>query len=156
MQEYLNKLSLGEKLVAGGGLLMLFAGLFLDWWHVSFEGLGSGGTGGFDDPGGIWSTLVILISVVLAGIVLAVKFGNVNMPALPANWTWGMVYGAGAGLVVLFFLLKAWRIMAAPVGGFGIGFFLALVATGLIGYGGFLLYNSDKGAGFQSLMNKKQ
>src|SRR5215204_4041263 len=101
MQEKLNQLSLGEKLIAGGGLLMLIAGLFFDWWHYSLGGVGSAGTGGFDEPGSIWSTLAILISIVLAGIVVAVKFGNIQMPALPAGWTWGMIYGAGAALVVL-------------------------------------------------------
>jgi hypothetical protein len=154
MQEKLNQLSLGEKLVAGGGIVMLIASLF-DWWHYS-SGPFSYGQSGWGDPGSIWSVLAILISIVLAGIVLAVRFGNVNMPALPAGWTWGMVYGAGAALVVLLMLLKFWRIMAVPAGGPGLGFFLAALATAAIAYGGFVLYNSDKGAGFQSLMNKKQ
>jgi hypothetical protein len=154
MQEKLNQLSLGEKLVAGGGILMLIASLF-DWWHYS-SGPFDVGQDGWSAPGSIWGVLAILISIILAGIVVAVRLGNVNMPDLPAAWTWGMVYGAGAALVVIFMLLKAWRIMAAPAGGFGLGFFLGVVAAALVAYGGFVLYNSDRGAGFQSLMNRKQ
>jgi hypothetical protein len=153
VQEKLNQLSLGEKLVAGGGILMLIASIF-DWWHYS-AGPISVGQDAWSSPGSIWGTLAVLLSIILAGIVLAVRLGNVTMPNLPAGWTWGMVYGAGAALVVLFVLLKAWRIMAVPAGGFGIGFFLGVIATAAIAYGGFALYNADKGAGFAALTKKQ-
>jgi hypothetical protein len=47
--------------------------------------------------------------------------------------------------------LKFWRIMAFPFGGPGLGFFAAVIATGLISYGCYLLYSADKGGGFASL-----
>jgi hypothetical protein len=88
--------------------------------------------------------LAILLAIILAGIVIATRVGNVNMPALPENFTWGLVFGGGAALIVVFILLKAWRIMDVPIGGFGIGFFLALVATVAIAAGGYLLYSEEK------------
>ena len=138
----LNTLSLGEKLVAGGGVLMFIASFF-DWWHFSEAGF-SGGYDGWGDPGSFWSLLAILVSIALAGVVLATRLGNMQMPTLPPNWTWGKIYGGGAALVVVLILLKAWRIMAVPVGGFGIGFFLAFIAAGCIAYGGYILYSQEK------------
>jgi hypothetical protein len=56
-----------------------------------------------------------------------------------------MVWGGGAAAVVVLMLLKAWRIQAAPYGGFGIGFFIAVVATVAIAYGGYMQYAAEKG-----------
>jgi hypothetical protein len=138
----INEMSTGEKLIAGGGVLMLIAS-FLNWWHASIGPI-SVGQSGWDAPGSLWGILAILLSIVLAGIVIAWRLGNVAMPALPENVTWGIVFGGGAALVVVFMLLKAWRITAAPVGGFGIGFFLGLIAAVCIAAGGYLLYSEEK------------
>jgi hypothetical protein len=140
----INALSIPEKAIVGGGVLMLIASLFLDWYHVSFEGFGGGGTTGTGAPGGIWGILVLLISIALAGVVVATKLGNVTMPALPEGVTWGMVWGGGAAAVVVFMILKAWRISAVPIGGFGIGFFLGVIATAAIAYGGYMLWTEEK------------
>jgi hypothetical protein len=154
MQEKLNQLSLGEKLVVGGGIVMLIASVFGSWWHYSNSGI-SVGQDAWSAPGSIWGTLAVLLSVVLAGITLAVRFGNVQMPALPNDVTWGMVYGGGAALIGLFMLLKLWRIVAVPAGGPGLGFYLGFIAMCAIGYGGYLLYQADKGAGFASFTKRQ-
>jgi hypothetical protein len=159
MQEYMNKLTTGEKAFAGGTLLLLIDALIFDWFKYEsgselFDV--SVSYGAFDYPGGTWVTLAVILSVALTGLLLAIKFGGMNAPNISASLTWGMIYGAGAALTVLFILLKFWRIMAAPAGGFDIiGFLLAVIAAAAIGYGGYLLYQSDKGAGYQSLMNRK-
>jgi hypothetical protein len=142
MQEKLNALSLAEKLIAGGGLLMLIASFF-NWFSYSEIGF-SVGSDGWSAPGSIWSTLAILVSIILAGIVIATKMGNVQMPALPQNLTWGQVWGGGAAAVVILMLLKLWRILAFPVGGPALGFFIALIAMAAIAYGGWLLYSEEK------------
>jgi hypothetical protein len=139
----INLLSIPEKAVAGGGVLMLIASFF-DWWHYSVSGFGSVGEGGWGEPGSIWGILAILLSLVLGGIVVATKLGNMQMPALPQGVTWDQVWGGGAAAVVVLMLLKAWRIMAAPVGGFGIGFFLGVIAAAAIAYGGYMMYMEQK------------
>jgi hypothetical protein len=141
----INTLSTPEKAIAGGGVLMLIASL-LDWWHVS-EGPFSAGYSGWGDPGSIWSILAILLSIVLAGIVLGTRLGNMQMPSLPEGVTWGKVWGGGAAAVVVLMLLKAWRIMDVPAGGFGIGFFLGVIAAAAIAYGGYMLYSEEKARG---------
>jgi len=155
MQEYLNKLTTGEKAFSGGTLLLLIDALIFDWFEYD-NPLVDVGYGAFDYPGGTWVTLAVILSVALTGLLLAIKFGGMNAPNLSASLTWGMIYGVGAALTVLFILLKFWRIIAAPVGGFApIGVLLAVIAAAAIGYGGYLLYQSDRGGGFQSLMNRK-
>ena len=139
----INLLSMPEKAIAGGGILMLIAS-FLDWWSYSVEGFGSVGEGGWGSPGSIWGVLAILISIVLAAIVLGTRLANMQMPALPESVTWGKVWGGGAAAVVVLMLLKAWRIMDVPVGGFGIGFFLGVIAAAAIAYGGYMMYTAEK------------
>ncbi len=139
----LNALSTPEKAIAGGGVLMLVASL-LDWWHVSGSGFGSAGQSGWGSPGSIWGILAILLSIALAGVVLSTRLGNVQMPALPESLTWGKVWGGGAAAIVVFMLLKAWRITEVPIGGFGIGFFLGALAAAAIAYGGYMLYTEEK------------
>ena len=142
----INLLSMPEKAIAGGGVLMLIAS-FLEWWHYSVAGFGSVGEGGWGSPGSIWGILAILIALALAAVVLATKLGNMQMPALPQNVTWAQVWGGGAAAVVVFMILKAWRISAVPVGGFGIGFFIGVIAAAAIAYGGYMMYTEQKAKG---------
>lgn len=144
----INSLSLGEKLIAGGGILM-FVASFFRWFKVS-AGPFSSGTSGWDDPGAIWSILAILVSIALAGLIVATRLGNMRAPNLPAGWTWGLVFGGGAAAVVILILLKAWRISAAncPLDlcdtSFGVGFFIGAIAAVIIAVGGYLLYTEDR------------
>ncbi len=141
--EKLKALSLPEKLIAGGGVLMFIAGFF-PWWSWSELGF-SASEGGWGQPGSIWSVLVILISLVLAGIVLARALGNVALPDLGPSLTWPKVFaGAGVAIVVLM-LLKLWRIMDVPAGGMGWGFFVAIIAAALVVAGCFLMYQEMEG-----------
>ena len=142
----LNQLSTPEKAIAGGGALMLIASFF-DWWHYSVAGFGSVGESGWGKPAEIWSILAILVSLALAGVVLSTRLGNVQMPALPQGVTWGQVWGGGAALLVVLMLLKAWRITAVPAGGFGLGFFIGVIAAAAIAYGGYMLYTEEKSRG---------
>jgi hypothetical protein len=138
----INALSTPEKAIAGGGILMLIASIF-DWWRFSELGF-SFGESGWGEPGQIWSILAILIAIVMAGIIIATRLGNVQMPALPEGVTWGMVWGGAAAAVVILMLLKAWRILDVPAGGFGIGFFLGVIAAAAIAYGGYMMYSEEK------------
>lgn len=138
----LNQLSLGEKLIVAGGVLMLIVSI-LPWYHVSFGVAGiasvSVSRNGWESPGAIWSVLAILVSVVLAGSIIAVKFGNVALPNL-GTVTWGQAYLAGGGLVVLLLVIKFINQSSYLSFGFYIGFISALA----IAAGGWLLYSEEK------------
>jgi hypothetical protein len=172
MQEKLNQLSLGEKLLLGGAVVIFIASFF-NWAEASVTVAGFGtqsdGGSGWSSPGSLWSVLAILIAVILAGALAALRFGDVTLPALPSGVSWGMVYAAGAALVILFMLLKAWRISALPgcgdAGdldgfdcsvGFAIGYWIALIGAVIFAAGGYMLYTADKGEGFGGLRSRMQ
>lgn len=136
----LNALSLGEKLIVGGGILMLIAS-FLPWYSVDLgiEGFGSITRNGWESPGAIWSILATLIAVVMAGAVLALRFGNMNAPDM-GSITLGQAFlGAGAAVAV-FVLLK----LINESSSIAFGFFLGIIAAAALAAGGYLLYTEEK------------
>jgi len=142
MQEKIMGLSLGEKLVAGGGILMLIAS-FLPWYRYSssIEGFSfSISRNGWQDPATPWSLLAILIGAVLAGSILAMRLGNVKLPEMSGGMTWGMIYGAGGGLVAILMLLT----LVGESSYLSFGFFLAIIAAVALAAGGYLLYSEEK------------
>jgi hypothetical protein len=134
----INTLSTGEKLIVGGGILMLIAS-FLPWYRVSFADILTISRNGWESPGAIWSILATIIAVALAATIVAVKFGNVTLPDL-GSITWGQLYlGAGA-LVGLLILLK----LINESSSISYGFFLGIIAAGAIAAGGYLVYTEEK------------
>jgi hypothetical protein len=138
----LNTLSLGEKLVAGGGVLMLIAS-FLPWYKIDFGleefGLGSFTANGWESPGAIWSVLAVLVGLVMAAAVLAPKLGNVQLPAL-GQYTWGQAHLALGALVALFILLK----LINESSSISYGFFLGIIAAAALAGGGYMMYTEEK------------
>ena len=141
--EKLNALSMPEKLIAGGGLLMLIAS-FLPWYKVSFDIAGISGSvtrNGWESPGSIWSVLATLIAVVLAGTIVAVRFGNMRLPDLGSGISWAMIYAGGGAVIVLCIILK----FLGESSSISYGFFLGIIAAIAIAAGGYLIYQEEKG-----------
>jgi hypothetical protein len=152
----LSALSTGEKLILGGGLLFVIAS-FLPWIKISVSGAaGFGGASASEsalgDPAPIWGILALLVAIVLAGIVIA-RIMDMQLPALPPQYSWGQVFAAGGGALIVLTLLKAWRIQAVDVGGglsgidksFGFGFFIGIICALAVGAGGYMMYTAEKG-----------
>ena len=136
-----NTLSLGEKLITGGGAAMLIA-LFLPWYKVSFDfGLGSGSisANGLEPPGALFSVLAVLVALALAGSILASRFGNMQLPDLGASMTWGTLYLAGGAATALLVLIK----LINESSSISLGFYIAIIASAAIAYGGYLLYREQ-------------
>ena len=66
----LNKLSTGDKVIAGSGILFLIS-MFLPWWGLDFGEFGSASNNGFDYFLTGWLPLLIIIAMV-AQIAVAV------------------------------------------------------------------------------------
>jgi len=154
-----SALSMGEKLILIGGALYVIAVLFLPWIKISAKaaaGLGGGSVSetGVGDPAAIWGWLALLVALVLVGVVVA-RIMDMQLPALPPQYSWGQVFAAGGGALVVLTLLKAWRIQAVDVSGglgvdvldksFGIGFFLGVICALAVGAGGYMMYTEEKG-----------
>ena len=135
----INQLSTGEKLVAGGGILLLIDAFLFPWYSVDL-GVVDFSRNGLQSPEAIWSILAVLIGIGLAVAVLGPKFANMQMPVLPSNLTLGQLYlGGGAlsfALLVLKYLLESNYV--------AIGFYLGFILTAAIGIGGYLLYTEEK------------
>ena len=139
----INEMTLGEKLVCGGAILMLIAS-FLAWYKVDFgiEGIAvsSVSRNGWQSPGAIWSILAVIISLALAGSILGARFGNMRLPEL-GQFTWGQAYLAGGALVAICLVIK----LVNESSYLSIGFFLGIVAAALVAAGGYLIYSEEKG-----------
>ena len=136
----INQLSLSEKLIAGGGLLMLIAS-FLPWYSIDFgiEGFGSVSRNGWESPGAIWSMLAVLLGIAMVVAALGPKFAGITLPDL-GGVTWGQVMlGAGA-LIALFIILK----LINESSYLDFGFFLGIIAAAALAAGGYLMYTEEK------------
>lgn len=134
----INKLSLGDRIVAGGGILLFLLMIIFPWHSIDLGEFG--GTfeiGTFEGDGDAvawpaWIAVLLLIAVV--AIVLVRKLtDNVALPELPIPWNQAIFYATIAipVLLLLKLLLKNdaiafWAYLDILV---GIG----------IAYGGFLI-----------------
>jgi hypothetical protein len=140
----LNKLTLADKIIVASGIL-LFIAYFLPWFKVDFGfGVGSANaTGG--DVGFLWSTLPMLIGLVMAAVVVASKLFDVKLPDLPIPW--GQVHlglGVLAALLVVLKLLIGEDPSELVKRAFGL-FIAAIAAIGLAA-GGFLKFQEGDDA----------
>ena len=146
----INKLSLSDRIIVASGIL-LFIAYFLPWFKVSIEGFedipGTGGsaTASGGDVDFIWSTLPMLIGLVMAGVIVASKLFDVKLPDLPV--TWGQAHlglGALAALLVVLKLIMGEDADGAELFGVEVsrsfGLFLAALAAIGLAAGGFLMF----------------
>ncbi len=132
----LSKLSKGEQLFVGGSLLYVISSFF-NWFKIDLGPLGSQGANGFDVGFG-WCTLWFILLLLGAASLLLPMFG-VDVPKLPA-----IAYLAVGALAALFAVLK----LLIGIEGLdrGIGLFLAVIASLIAAFGGFLKFKESGGS----------
>ncbi|HET7654039.1 MAG TPA: hypothetical protein VFK42_13460 [Acidimicrobiales bacterium] len=134
----LNKLTQGEKVIAGSGVALLIFSFF-PWF-----GLGGGSHNGWDN---FLSALAILIGVVMVAQIAIARFTETKLPDVPIGWGMlHMILGGVAAVFVLLQLLVGDKVSAL---GFSVdldrkfGVFLGLLAAlGLAG-GGYLKWQEQ-------------
>jgi hypothetical protein len=143
-----NRLKFGD-LIAGGGAIVLFISMFLDWYNVEFKGFGGTGIGATSGGGNAWDALgigKILLLIVILGVLGAVVVRAVGAQvSLPVPLS-TVILGLGA-IAVLYTLF---RLLVIPHGdvpsgfdkafsfGRSIGVFLAFLSALAIAAGGYL------------------
>lgn len=135
----LNTLTNGEKLIAGGGVVLLIASI-LPWYSIDFGEFGSVSRNGWESPGALWSILAVLIGLIMAGSVLAPKLGNVQLPDL-GSITWPQAHLGLGAVAVVFLILKFINESSYLSFGFYLGFLAALALAA----GGYLLFTESGG-----------
>lgn len=139
----LNKLTTSDKVIAGSGIL-LFIAYFLPWFKVDF-GLGGSVSANGSDVDFLWSTLPMLIGLVMAGVIIASKLFDVKLPDLPVPW--GQAHlGLGALAAVLVVLKLLIGEDPTELVDRAFGLFVAAIAAIGLAVGGFLKYQEGDDA----------
>ncbi|MCZ7527514.1 MAG: hypothetical protein M5U14_14700 [Acidimicrobiia bacterium] len=132
----LKELTLGEKLIAGSGLV-LFIASFLPWFKASFGGFSATANGW--DVGFGWAGIPALLGLAAAVVVVLPKVApDVKLPEAP----WGMIMLGAGGLSALLVVLKL--IMGEDFVDRSWGLFLAAIAAIGFAAGGWLVFQDEK------------
>ena len=134
----LNKLTKGDKIVVGAGLLLIIDLLFLPWHNIK---IGSGLLGisvkvtrsGVESPNALWGWLALLLALVMVLQIVLSKFTTVQLPTLPVPWSRVHLI---AGVAVLACLLIK---LVAETDFLGFGAYLGLLCGAALAFGGFTI-----------------
>ena len=135
----LSKLTTGEKVIAGAGILFVIS-MFLPWWGLDFGEFGSASNNGFDYFLTGWLPLLI-IGAMVAQIAVA-RFSTTQMPKIPIPWN--QAHLIAGGVVAVLLILRVIIGSSEGSGGFEVdldrmwGLWVALLAALGVGAGGFL------------------
>jgi hypothetical protein len=146
--EYWNKLTMGQRVIVASGILMLIDS-FLPWYKYGGAGADLASQFGirttsnaWQAPGSFWSILAVLIALGMLALVVAVVFGNVQLPDL-GQFTWGQAALAAGALALLFVVIR----FLNHSGDLSYGFILGFIAAAGLAAGGYLRYTEEQGAG---------
>ena len=135
----LNKLSTGDKVIVGSGILFLIS-MFLPWWGLDLGEFGTASNNGFDYFLTGWLPLLIVIAMV--AVIYITRFTTTELPKPPLPWS--QVFLIAGGVVAVLLVLRVIIGSSEGSGGFEVdldrmwGLWVALLAAIGVGAGGFL------------------
>jgi hypothetical protein len=154
----LGKLRRGELIAAAGGLLLLIALFFVDWYsrqEIVLLGGSSTGVNAWDDLGffGAIANLVILAAAIsaVALAVLEMTSRSVALPVAASAITAALGFAA-VGMVLLRILFQPGPNALTDI---KFGIVLALIAAGIVAYGGWESMK-EEGTTFDSARDQLQ
>ena len=120
----MDKLTTSDKVIVGSGLL-LFICSFLPWFKLDF--LGESITANGWDVGFFWAGIPALLGLAAAGVVLADKLADVDLPDLPISWGQAFLIAGGVSAVIVVLKLligedivdRAWGLFLATLAALG-------------------------------------
>jgi hypothetical protein len=139
----LSKLRRGELIAAVGGLVLLIALFFMDWYAVDvnistpFGDIGGGAEFGAWDGQGFTGTIadLVILAAAVAAIALAFVTATSRTVALPVAAS-ALTAGLGIAAVVMVLLRMLFQPGENEFIELRFGIWLALISSGLIAYGG--------------------
>jgi hypothetical protein len=139
----LSKLRRGELIAAVGGLLLLIALFFVDWYAVDvnistpFGDIGGGAEFGAWDGQGFTGTIadLVILAAAIAAVGLAVVTATARTVALPVAAS-ALTAGLGIAAVVMVVLRMVFQPGPNEFVELRFGIWLALISSAVIAYGG--------------------
>lgn len=135
----LSKLTMGEKVVLGAGVVLLIDLLFLPWHNIDL-GFVSVSRSAIESPNAFWGILAMLVTLAMVVVVVVSRFTTAKLPDLPVPWPQAMFI---AGIVVAALLLLK---LVVETDFLGFGAWLGVLLGGAMAYGGFLMRQEAAGA----------
>lgn len=134
----LSKLTVGEKVVLGAGLLLVIDLLFLPWHNIDL-GIIDVSRKGVQSPNALWGVLALLVTIAMIAAVVVSRFSTTTLPKLPVPWSQAM-FLAGV-LVFVLLLLK----LVIETDFLGFGAYLGVLLGGALAFGGFTMRKEAAG-----------
>jgi hypothetical protein len=143
----MDKLTTNEKLVAGGGVLLLIAS-FLPWHRVCVDGGGfipdfCASLNGWDEGSSPWIILAVLVGAAMATVVVLDKLTSVDLPAKLGSLSWSRVHLIGGIAVAALVLIK----LLDESSYLSYGFYIGAVAAAALAAGGILMSRESPASG---------
>lgn len=126
----LSRLTLGDKIIAGTGIVLVITLLFLPWHSAGYGPYEITRTA-IQSPNSIWGILALLLTIAVLLAALLPKLSEVKVPDLPIPLPDAVMYASFA--VVALLLLK----LLVQTEALGFGAFLAILLAGGMAFGAF-------------------
>ena len=135
-----DKLSLGDRIAGGCGIVLFIGLLFLPWHSVDLGPFGSETWNALSGTNELWGFLALLLTVLVVAAIIITRLTSVELPELPISWNQAIFYDTIAVLVVL--LLK----LLLETDFLGWGAWVNLILAAGMTYGGFLIFQDKESA----------
>lgn len=133
----LRQLAVAEQATVGGAVLLLVAS-FLPWHRACIDfGVEElcFSANGWESPSTPWSILAVLIGLAMGTVIVLQKLAGVTLPERLGTLSWGQVHMTGGIAVAALIVIK----LLDESSKLSYGFYLGLVATALLVYGGVMI-----------------
>lgn len=139
----LNKLSLGDKIAGGCGIVLIIGLFVLPWHKIEFSFLGESASescSAFECTGAFWAWLAFLLTAAIVAVIILDRLTSVELPELPIPLNQATFYATIAIPVLL--LLK----LVLETDYLGFGAYVNILLAGGMTYGGFLISKEESPA----------
>jgi hypothetical protein len=141
----LTKLTQGDRIVLGAGILLIVSLLFFPWHHIdlggAFKALGaladnvdtSVDRSAVQSPNAGYGLLALILTIVMVAQIVASKLFGANLPDPPAPWAQIHMI---AGIAVFVLLLVK---LLAETTALGFGAYVGLLLAAAVAFGGYTM-----------------
>ena len=128
-----SKLTLGDRIVLGAGVLLAVDLLFFPWHNISVGGILDVSRTGVQSPNAFYGVLALLLVVVMVAQVVVSKLTAAKLPEIPLPWSRVHLI---AGIAVLALLLLK---LLVETNFLGFGAFLGMILAAALAFGGYTI-----------------